>query len=204
MSQRQSVPYIPDNAPFTPSQRAWLNGLLAGMFCRTTAPAAVEQHAAAKPKLSVFVGSQSGNAESLAKRFIKEAKKQDYEATVVGLDKVTLATLAEEKFALVITSTWGEGDPPDNAAAFWEQLKEDNDVAEPETEPFNCGASSNRTVFFKASKTPRIFVLRQVPRADDRHPCRIRKNSHSSYPLGQGPATRVKTRLPPGCSQTVN
>jgi sulfite reductase (NADPH) flavoprotein alpha-component len=128
MSQRQSVPYIPDNAPFTPSQRAWLNGLLAGMFCRTTAPAAVEQHAAAKPKLSVFVGSQSGNAESLAKRFIKEAKKQDYEATVVGLDKVTLATLAEEKFALVITSTWGEGDPPDNAAAFWEQLKEDNDL----------------------------------------------------------------------------
>jgi sulfite reductase (NADPH) flavoprotein alpha-component len=128
MSQRQSVPYIPDNAPFTPSQRAWLNGLLAGMFCRTTAPAAIEQHAAAKPKLSVFVGSQSGNAESLAKRFIKEAKKQDYEATVAGLDKVKLKTLAEEKFALVITSTWGEGDPPDNAAAFWEQLKEDNDL----------------------------------------------------------------------------
>jgi sulfite reductase (NADPH) flavoprotein alpha-component len=128
MSQRPSVPYIPDNAPFTPSQRAWLNGLLAGMFCRTTAPAAIEQHAAAKPKLSVFVGSQSGNAESLAKRFVKEAKKQGYESTVAGLDKVTLATLAEEKFALVITSTWGEGDPPDNAAAFWEQLKEDNDL----------------------------------------------------------------------------
>ena len=27
-----SAPYIPDNAPFTPAQRAWLNGYLAGLF----------------------------------------------------------------------------------------------------------------------------------------------------------------------------
>ena len=107
MSQRQSVPFIPDNAPFTPSQRAWLNGFLAGMFCQTTAPAGTEQHSAAKPKLSVLVGSQSGNAESLAKRFVKEAKKLGYEATLAGLDKTTPATLAQEKWALVITSTWG-------------------------------------------------------------------------------------------------
>ena len=75
MTQRQSVPFIPDNAPFTPSQRAWLNGFLAGMFCQTTAPAGTEQHSVAKPKLSVLVGSQSGNAESLAKRFVKVSEK---------------------------------------------------------------------------------------------------------------------------------
>ena len=54
MTQRQSVPFIPDNAPFTPSQRAWLNGFLAGMFCQTTAPAGTEQHSAAKPKPERF------------------------------------------------------------------------------------------------------------------------------------------------------
>ncbi len=27
-----TVPFIPDNAPFTPEQRAWLNGFLAGIF----------------------------------------------------------------------------------------------------------------------------------------------------------------------------
>jgi sulfite reductase (NADPH) flavoprotein alpha-component len=37
--------------------------------------------------------------------------------------------LAQEKCVLVITSTWGEGDPPDNAVAFWEQLKEGNDLS---------------------------------------------------------------------------
>src|SRR5271166_3735533 len=76
MSQQPSIPFIPDNAPFTPSQRAWLNGFLAGMFCQTTAPAGTEQHS--RPSLSVLVGSQSGNAESLAKRFVKEAKKLGY------------------------------------------------------------------------------------------------------------------------------
>ena len=129
MTQRQSLPFIPDNAPFTPSQRAWLNGFLAGMFCQTTAPADPEQDSAAKPRLSVLVGSQSGNAESLAKRFVKEAKKLGYDAALAGLDKATPAMLAQEKCVLVITSTWGEGDPPDNAVAFWEQLKEGNDLS---------------------------------------------------------------------------
>jgi sulfite reductase (NADPH) flavoprotein alpha-component len=130
MSQQPSIPFIPDNAPFTPSQRAWLNGFLAGMFCQTAAPAgAALPTVAAKPKLNVLFGSQSGNAESIAKRLAKEAKKQGYDATIAPLEKATPVALAQEKCALVITSTWGEGDPPDNAVAFWEQLKEAHDLS---------------------------------------------------------------------------
>src|ERR1700734_2239640 len=126
MTQQLGIPFIPDNAPFTPSQRAWLNGFLAGMFCQTSAgaPAAV----AAKLKVNVFFGSQSGNAESIAKRLVKEAKKQGYEATIAALEKASPAALAQEKCALIVTSTWGEGDPPDNAVKFWEQLKSENDL----------------------------------------------------------------------------
>ena len=129
MTQQPSIPFIPDNAPFTPSQRAWLNGFLAGMFCQTAAPAgAALPTAAAKPKLNVLFGSQSGNAESIAKRLVKEAKKQGYDATIAALEKASPAALAQEKCALIVTSTWGEGDPPDNAVKFWEQLKAENDL----------------------------------------------------------------------------
>ena len=129
MTQQPSIPFIPDNAPFTPSQRAWLNGFLAGMFCQTAAPSGAAQPiAAAKPKLNVLFGSQSGNAESIAKRLVKEAKKQGYEATIAALEKASLAALAQERCALIITSTWGEGDPPDNAVKFWEQLIAENDL----------------------------------------------------------------------------
>jgi len=125
MTQIQTVPFVPDNAPFTPAQRAWLNGFLAGLFARApSSNGAAAQATSAKPKLSVLFGSQSGNAESLAKKLAKEAKNKGYDATVTALDKVSLATLAQERCALVVTSTWGEGDPPDNAVSFWKALQE--------------------------------------------------------------------------------
>ena len=70
-----SVPFIPDNAPFTPAQRAWLNGLLAGMFsgmqpAHTAGPPTA---APVKVKVPVFFGSESGNAEALSKRVAKAA-----------------------------------------------------------------------------------------------------------------------------------
>jgi sulfite reductase (NADPH) flavoprotein alpha-component len=129
MTQQPSIPFIPDNAPFTPSQRAWLNGFLAGMFCQTAATGGASQPiAAAKPKLNVLFGSQSGNAESIAKRLVKEAKKQGYDATIAALEKANPTALAQERCALIVTSTWGEGDPPDNAVKFWEQLKAETDL----------------------------------------------------------------------------
>jgi len=88
MTPQPTVPFVPDNAPFTPAQRAWLNGFLAGMFCRTEAPgAAAPLPAKPRPKLSIFFGSQSGNAESLAKQFGREAQKQGYEAAVAELEQ---------------------------------------------------------------------------------------------------------------------
>jgi sulfite reductase (NADPH) flavoprotein alpha-component len=129
MTPQSSFPFIPDNAPFTPSQRAWLNGFLAGMFCQTAVPGgAALPTLAAKPKLNVLFGSQCGNAESIAKRLVKEAKKQGYDATIGALEKVTPAALAQEKCALIVTSTWGQGDPPDNAVKFWEKLKAENNL----------------------------------------------------------------------------
>src|SRR6201981_4264169 len=129
MSQQPSIPFIPDNAPFTPSQRAWLNGFLAGMFCQTVASAgAALPTVAAKLKLNVVFGSQSGNAESIAKRLAKEAKKQSSDVTIAALEKATPAALAQEKCALIVTSTWGEGDPPENALKFWQELQADNDL----------------------------------------------------------------------------
>ncbi len=44
------------------------------------------------------------------------------------MKKLLLRVLAQERVALIVTSTWGEGDPPDNAVKFWEQLKAENDL----------------------------------------------------------------------------
>ena len=118
-----AVPLIPDSAPFTAEQRAWLNGFLAGIFSRGAAPggsAAVEE----KRPLLIAFGSQSGNAEGLAKRLAKEAAGRGFAARVAGLDSLQPADLKKDGNVLVVTSTWGEGDMPDNAASFWTAINQ--------------------------------------------------------------------------------
>lgn len=114
------VPVLPENAPFTAEQRAYLNGFLAGLFSR--APAIAPEAAALKP-LGIAFGSQTGNAESLAKRAANEARKQGFAPTVYDLTNYSAAQLAVERHLLVITSTYGDGDPPDNAKPFWEVIR---------------------------------------------------------------------------------
>lgn len=118
-----SVPIIPDNAPFSAEQRAWLNGFLAGVLNRGTAPAAAAPTESKLPLLIAF-GSQSGNAESLAKRLAREASGRGFAARAAGLDSLQPADLIKDKNVLLITSTWGEGDMPDNAVTFWESINQ--------------------------------------------------------------------------------
>src|SRR2546427_7565671 len=81
------IPVIPENAPFTPEQRAYLNGFFAGLFSRTPASPAAAPSPTAQPlrPLTILFGSQTGNAEGLAKRAAKEAGKQDFAAAVFDM-----------------------------------------------------------------------------------------------------------------------
>jgi sulfite reductase (NADPH) flavoprotein alpha-component len=114
-----SIPYIPDNAPFTPEQRAWLNGLLAGMF--SSVP-----HAAAETRpsrrIAVLYASQSGTAEGLARKLARELKAQGHSPALSTLAGYTPAALAAESCALILVSTYGDGDAPDGVQPFYEQL----------------------------------------------------------------------------------
>lgn len=113
-----AVPLIPESAPFSPEQRAWLNGFFAGMFSRGPVgmdrPVALPAEPALTP-LTVLFGSQTGTAEGLAKRIAKEAGKRGFAATVLDMGQTDFTKLAAEKNVLVITSTYGDGEPPDNA-----------------------------------------------------------------------------------------
>jgi len=124
-NSEQFIPCLPESAPFTAEQRAYLNGFLAGIFSRAPAsagailPAALTETLA---PLSILFGSQTGNAENLAKRIAKEAGKRGYAPTVHDLANYPTAQLASEQRVLIVTSTYGDGEPPDNAKAFWNFL----------------------------------------------------------------------------------
>lgn len=121
------VPVLPESAPFTPEQRAYLNGFLAGLFSHAPVPAAAATAPAAQPlaPLAVLFGSQTGTAEKLARRIAREAGRRGFAPTVHDLAKFSPAQLAAEPAVLLVTSTYGDGEPPDNARAFWEALRAD-------------------------------------------------------------------------------
>lgn len=120
-----TVPFIPSSAPFSAEQRAWLNGYFVGLLsaAHTTSDAStpVTEPTKSEPLLILF-GSQTGTAEALARRIAKEAATHGYAAEARELNSASLAELASHPRLLIITSTWGDGEPPDNAAQFWSAL----------------------------------------------------------------------------------
>jgi len=125
------VTFIPETAPFTAEQRAWLNGFLAGIFSQASldhlfasqlpgAPAAN-----AEPLLVLF-GSQTGSAEALARRIAKEAQQHGFLPKVAPLNDYEQVNLKAGGKGIIISSTWGDGDPPENAANFWSWLNSES------------------------------------------------------------------------------
>ena len=116
-----TVPYIPDHAPFSPAQRAWLNGFLAGMW--SSAPVETQPAVSAATRdVAVLFASQTGTSERLAKKIAKELKAKGHTARVASLEGYAPVTLASEQYALILASTYGEGDPPDAVKPFFDQL----------------------------------------------------------------------------------
>ena len=119
------TPHIPDTAPFTPAQRAWLNGYMAGLFSTQEIGTAAGDTRPARP-LSILYGSQTGTAEGLARKAAKHFSGQGFAPSTAALDEVDPAALAGEAPVLVIASTYGDGEMPDNAQLFWEALVQDD------------------------------------------------------------------------------
>lgn len=125
----------------TESQQIWLGGYLSAMSLRGAgaAPAAGEQAApvtaaqgtlpaapAAAPPLSrevtVLFGSQTGNCQRLAASLSRKLEEQGFKVIVSAMNAFKPNTLKKVENLLILVSTHGEGEPPDNARAFHEFL----------------------------------------------------------------------------------
>lgn len=201
-----ALPIIPDSAPFTAEQRSWLNGFLAGVLNRPSpGPApAVE----AKRPLLVLFGSQSGNAEMLAKRLGKLARERGFEPRVSDLDGVSPQDLQRDRHVLIVTSTWGEGDMPDNAARFWSALNRNGSSPRLDGVLFSVLALGDRNYADTFCQAGRQFDRRLAElgavRVAERVDCDVEfdepfeKWSHSVFPalLGETASAPVSTAAP--------
>lgn len=87
----------------------------------------------ANKNLVIFWGSQSGTAEGFANRLARECHLRfGLEALAADLsdyDPETITLIPQTKFAIFIMSTFGEGDPSDNTAGFWDYIHKHGDIS---------------------------------------------------------------------------
>jgi sulfite reductase (NADPH) flavoprotein alpha-component len=130
------VPMLPEGAPLAPAKHLLVNGMLAGLFARSWLPHGDQlpsglpdfsaASATAPASVAILWASQTGTAESFAEKCAERIKANGLHVSVMSMDTVKMAELAKYSQVLLLTSTFGDGDPPDNASQFWSGLQVDN------------------------------------------------------------------------------
>ena len=141
-AQSGHLPTLPPNAPISEQGKLWLNGLLAGLYARaplldyatsnhaTPALTSSETNALSlpqstepeKPKVTLIWASQTGNSETLAENFVQKIKQAGYEVNFQEMSNFSVDQLEKTDHLLCISSTFGDGDAPDNGQNFWNDL----------------------------------------------------------------------------------
>lgn len=101
----------------------WISGYAAGLAAaqENTPPIAVEAPIQT-PILSIFYGSQTGNARRAAEKLLEQVQFAGISARLIRLDQITPKDLLTERAVWFVVSTQGEGDPSDDARRFVEVL----------------------------------------------------------------------------------
>ena len=73
--------------------------------------------------LLILFATVTGNAETCAESIAETARQKGFEPRVWSVEGCDVNLLANEPAVLFSVSTYGEGDPPDMAAQFWEDLQ---------------------------------------------------------------------------------
>ncbi|MEI4548247.1 assimilatory sulfite reductase (NADPH) flavoprotein subunit [Pseudoalteromonas spongiae] len=105
-------------AELNPIQQAWVSGYLAA---NANTAALSGQVAGAAPQageaaaLTILYGSQTGNAKGVANQLKAAAEAKGLAVKLVNMADYKPAQLKKEKFIAVAVSTYGEGEPPEDA-----------------------------------------------------------------------------------------
>ena len=119
------TPNIPQNIPYSDNQRAWLGGFFAGIHTHMLQNSTNDNPADARV-IDILYGTQTGNSESVANDAAEAAKNHGLAPAVKSMDEVELDSLAEMEYLLIVISTYGEGEMPDNAQLLWDAISTDS------------------------------------------------------------------------------
>ncbi len=109
-------------AALSAEKRAWVVGYLNGRAKDIAGTA--ETAPTSNVTLQIIYATETGNAKNVAQGLVKAAKDKGFKSKLTPVNKITLPEIAAFKDPVVfISSTHGEGDPPEMAHKFFDALK---------------------------------------------------------------------------------
>lgn len=103
---------------FTPTQLAWVSGYFWGVLNQHSgAAAAAPAPAVEVPSITLLSASQTGNARRVAEALRDDLQAAQLNVKLVNAGDYKFKQIASEKLLIVVTSTQGEGEPPEEAVA---------------------------------------------------------------------------------------
>ncbi|MDQ0208837.1 assimilatory sulfite reductase (NADPH) flavoprotein subunit [Alkalicoccobacillus murimartini] len=115
----------------TTEQKIWISGYLAASQTEVS-PSSNEGteptvHSAPSvdqkiKEVTILFGSQTGNGQNLAEEYAPKLENNGFQVKVSSMNDFKTKDLKNIQNLLIIVSTHGEGDPPDNALSFFEFL----------------------------------------------------------------------------------
>ncbi len=115
------------DTPFSEDQQQWLSGFFAGANTRLLKQAEGQSNANTQ-SLTVIYGTQTGNSESIGDDVVALAGEYGLSAQLVDMADLELENFADIERMLIICSTYGEGEMPDNAELLWQEFSEAGDL----------------------------------------------------------------------------
>jgi len=111
-------------------QLQWASGYLAGVAAaRAEAdPAAGAMPAAesvAQPTVTIWYGSETGNGRGVAERLAREAESRGFAVELASTADIQPRSISRLDLLLLVMSTHGEGDPPEDAEALHKLISSD-------------------------------------------------------------------------------
>ena len=73
--------------------------------------------------LDILYATQTGNAETVAKKLQLLAKNQGFHANLVEMNYHNINTFRQLRNVAIVTSTYGNGEVPEMGIDFWNELK---------------------------------------------------------------------------------
>ena len=81
----------------------------------------------AMKRILITYGTETGNSERLSLDTSNVAIDQNLETTVKGMYEIELEDLKSCENLIIVCSTWGDGEQPDNAIELFEAVESSND-----------------------------------------------------------------------------